>query len=229
MQVSELILYLLLHWSARKMCIPNASMHNGFLTSSYSVLLFCFFFSLGKKDKFRRNNGCVKSCYTYQEPLPTWSEEDNNIQFTLQVCVLWQFQSPVKFIYLFVMIHKGFSHCECICVVFHSGESCSHCSSWQIYLWSSFTQRRIHHLRCLIPMLKCNGMPQTCILCPLPQPSFVLFLPTTSSIAYAQTIFLSVTIACFAFVSFVYFLNIYTLIQVTSSQETISSYYHASK
>ena len=34
---------------------------------------------------------------------------------------------------------------------------------------------RIHHLWCLIPMLKCNDMPLTYILCPLPQLSFVFF------------------------------------------------------
>ena len=169
-----------------------------------AIAFFCFVFLWGKKINSGETTDVWNPATRVKKPLPTWSEEDNNIQFTLQVCVLWQFQSSVKFIYLFVMIHKGFSHCECICVVFHSGESCSHCSSWQIYLWSSFTQRRIHHLRCLIPMLKCNGMPQTCILCPLPQPSFVLFLPTTSSIAYAQTIFLSVTIALHLFPLFIF-------------------------
>ena len=46
-----------------------------------------------------------------------------------------------------------------------------------------------------------------------------VFFPTTPSIAYAQTIFLSVIIASHYFVFFVYFLNIYKLIQVTSSEK----------
>ena len=75
-------LYLLLHWSARKMCIPNASIHNVFLTCSYSVLLFCF--SLGRKDKFRRNNRCVKSGYMYQETSTNlmWRRQQYTIHFT---------------------------------------------------------------------------------------------------------------------------------------------------
>ena len=60
----------------------------------------------------------------------------------------------------------------------------------------AITQRhqrfRIHQLWCLIPMLKCNDMPQTCTVCPLPQLSFVFVFPTTLSIAYAQTLFLTV-------------------------------------
>ena len=70
------------NWSAHKMRIPNASMHNVFLTCSYSVLLFCF--SLGKKDKFRRNNRCVKSCYTCQETFTNmiWRRQEYTIHFT---------------------------------------------------------------------------------------------------------------------------------------------------
>ena len=145
-----------------------------------AIAFFCFvFFSLGKKDKFRRNNGCVKSCYTYQEPLPTWSEEDNNIQFTLQVCFLWHFQSSFRFIYLYVTIHKGFS----------SLWMCGISLWWIMFTLQFMTNKSLvvfyttSSTWCLIPMLKCNDMLQTCILCPWPQLSFVFFFSTTSSIA----------------------------------------------
>ena len=71
--------------------------------SSLAIAFFCFIFPRWKKDEYTK------------KPWPTWSEEDDKIKFTLQVCVIWHFQS------------LGF--------VFHFGESCSLCSSWQINLW----------------------------------------------------------------------------------------------
>lgn len=192
-----------------------------------AIAFFCFvFFSLGKKDKFRRNNGCVKSCYTYQEPLPTWSEEDNNIQFTLQVCVLWQFQSSVKFIYLFVMIHKGFSSLW-MCGI----------SLW----WILFTLQFMTNISLVIfhttkdpslTVLNSHVEVQWYATNVHPMSTATTFLCVLSSYNFINSLCtdnIFVSNYCFAFVSFVYFLNIYTLIQVTSSQETISSYYHGSK
>ena len=205
------------------MRIPNASIHNVFLTCSYSVFLFCF--SLGKKDKFRRNNGCVKSCYTYQEPLPTWSEEDNNIQFTLQVCFLWHFQSSFRFIYLYVIIHKGFS----------SLWMCGISLWWIMFTLQFMTNKSLVAGRLLhnvinmvlnshveVQWYATNVHPMsmaTTFLCVLFFYNFINSLST-------DNIFVN---NCFAFVFFVYFLNNFKLIQVTSSQETILSYYHASK
>ena len=169
-----------------------------------AIAFFCLVFPRGKKINSGEITDVWNPATCIKKPLPTWFEEDNNIQFTLQVCVLWHFQSSVRFIYLFVIIHKGFSSLwmrgvwwimftlqfmtNKSLVIFHTTSS----TFKDPFLW------------CLIPMLKCNEIPQTCILCPLPQLSFVFFFRTTSSIAYAQTIFSSVIIALHLFSLFIF-------------------------
>ena len=156
------------------MCIPNASIHNVFLTCSYSVLLFCF--SLGRKDKFRRNNRCVKSCYMYQETFTNMMRirQQYTIHFT-GMCFMTL--SIFCQIYLFICYNSQRSP---ITVDVWYFTLVNHVQ-WQFMTNKSLviTQLRQHlrirHLWCLIPMLKCNDMPLTYILCPLPQLSFVFF------------------------------------------------------
>ena len=209
------------------MRIPNASMHNVFLTCSYSVLLFCF--PWRKKINSGETTDVWNPVTCIKKPLPTWSEEDNNIhvQFALQVCVLWHFQSSVRYIYLFVIIHKGFSSLWMCClrwimftlqfmtdkslVIFHTTSSTFNDPSLMVL-----------NSRVEVQWYATNVHPMsiaTTFLC-------VLFSYDSINSLCTDNIFVS---NCFAFVFFVYFLNMYKLIQVTSSQETISSYYHARK
>ena len=168
-------LYLLLHWSARKMCIPNASVHNVFLTCSY-IAFFCFVFLWGEKINSGETTDVWNPATCIKKPLPTWCEEDNNIQFTLQVCVLWHFQFSVRFIYLYVIIHKGLpSLWMCGISLWWIMCTLQFITNKSLVITQLRQHLRIHHLWCLIPMLKCNDMPLTYILCPLPQLSFVFF------------------------------------------------------
>ena len=73
-----------------------------------AIAFFCFVFPRGKQiNSLAETTDVWNPATCIKKPLPTWSEEDNNIQFTLQVCVLWHFQFSVRFIYLYVIIHKG--------------------------------------------------------------------------------------------------------------------------
>ena len=144
-----------------------------------AIAFFCFVFPWGKKINSGETTDVWNPATCIKKPLPTWSEEDNNIQFTLQVCFLWHFQSSFRFIYLYVIIHKGFSSLW-MCGI----------SLWWIMFTLQFMRNKslvvfytTSSTWCLIPMLKCNDMLQTCILCPWPQLSFVFFFSTTSSIA----------------------------------------------
>ena len=74
-----------------------------------AIAFFCFVFLWGKKINSGETTDVWNPATRVKKPLPTWSEEDKNIQFTLQVCVLWHFQSSVRCIYFFAIIHKGFS------------------------------------------------------------------------------------------------------------------------
>ena len=157
------------------MRIPNASMHNVLLTCSYSVLLFCF--SLGRKDKFRRNNRCVKSCYMYQETFTKymmWRRQQYTIHFT-GMCFMTL--SIFCQIYLFIcIIHKGLPSLW-MCGIWLWWIMCTlqFMTNKSLVITHRQQHLRIHHLWCLIPVLKCNDMPLTYILCPLPQLSFVFF------------------------------------------------------
>ena len=224
-QVSERI-YVLLHWSAHKVRIPNASIHNVFLTCSYSVLLFCF--PLGKKDKFRRNNRCVKSCYTCQETFTNmiWRRQQYTIHFTgmcsMTISIFCQ-------IYLFICndSQRFLSLWMHMCGI----------SLW----WIMFTLQFMTNISLVIfhttkdpslTVLNSHVEVQWYATNVHPMSTATTFLCVISSYNFINSLCtdnIFVSNYCFAFVSFVYFLNIYTLIQVTSSQETISSYYHASK
>ena len=192
-----------------------------------AIAFFCFvFFPWGKKINSGETTDVWNPATCIKKPLPTWSEEDNNIQFTLQVCVLWQFQSSVKFIYLFVMIHKGFSSLW-MCGI----------SLW----WILFTLQFMTNISLVIfhttkdpslTVLNSHVEVQWYATNVHPMSTATTFLCVLSSYNFINSLCtdnIFVSNYCFAFVSFVYFLNIYTLIQVTSSQETISSYYHGSK
>ena len=146
-----------------------------------------------------------------KKPLPTWSEEDKNIQFTLQVCVLWYFQSSVRCIYFFVIIHKGFSPLwmcglwwimftlqfmtDKSLVIFHTTSSTFHDPSLMVL--NSHVEVQWYAIN-VHPMSIA-----TTFLCVLFSYNFINSLCT-------DNIFVS---NCFAFVFFVYFLNIYKLIQ----------------
>ena len=157
-----------------------------------AIAFFCFVFLWGKKINSGETTDVWNPATRVKKPLPTWSEEDKNIQFTLQVCVLWYFQSSVRCIYFFVIIHKGFSPLW-MCGLWWIMFTLQFMTDKSLFIFHTTSSTfHDHYLWCLIPMLKCNNMPQTCILCPLPQLFFVFVFLTTSSIAYAQTIFLSV-------------------------------------
>ena len=67
-----------------------------------AIAFFCFVFLWGEKINSGETTDVWNPATCIKKPLPTWCEEDNNIQFTLQVCVLWHFQSSVRFICLYV-------------------------------------------------------------------------------------------------------------------------------
>ena len=192
-----------------------------------AIAFFCFVFLWGKKINSGETTDVWNPATRVKKPLPTWSEEDKNIQFTLQVCVLWYFQSSVRCIYFFVIIHKGFSPLwmcglwwimftlqfmtDKSLVIFHTTSSTFHDPSLMVlnsHVEVQWYATNVHPVSTA-----------TTFLCVLFSYNFINSLCT-------DNIFVS---NCFAFVFFVYFLNIYKLIQVTSSQETISSYYHARK
>ena len=199
-----------------------------------AIAFFYFVFLWGEKINSGETTDVWNPATCIKKPLPTWCEEDNNIQFTLQVCVLWHFQFSVRFIYLYVIIHKGLpSLWMCGISLWWIMCTLQFMTNKSLVITQLRQHLRIHHSGPPLMVLNSHAEVQwyatnvhpmsiaTTFLC--------VFFPTTPSIAYAQTIFLSVIIALHYFVFFVYFLNIYKLIQVTSSQETTSSYYHASK
>ena len=192
-----------------------------------AIAFFCFVFLWGKKINSGETTDVWNPATRVKKPLPTWSEEDKNIQFTLQVCVLWHFQSSVRCIYFFVIIHKGFSSLwmcglwwimftlqfmtDKSLIIFHTASSTFHDPSPMVlnsHVEVQWYATNVHPMSIA-----------TTFLCVLFSYNFINSLCT-------DNIFVS---NCFAFVFFVYFLNIYKLIQVTSSEETISSYYHARK
>ena len=155
--------------------MPPCIMFSLHVATVYSVLLFCF--SLETKIKSGETTNVWNPVTCIKKPLlSTWSEEDNNIQLTLQVCVLWHFQFSVRFIYLYVIIHKGLpSLWMCGISLWWIMCTLQFITNKSLVITQLRQHLRIHHLWCLIPMLKCNDMPLTYILCPLPQLSFVFF------------------------------------------------------
>ena len=141
-----------------------------------AIAFFCFVFLWGEKINSGETTDVWNPATCIKKPLPTWCEEDNNIQFTLQVCVLWHFQFSVRFIYLYLIIHKGLpSLWMCGISLWWIMCTLQFMTNKSLVITQLRQHLRIHHLWCLIPMPKCTDMPLTYILCPLPQLSFVFF------------------------------------------------------
>ena len=158
-----------------------------------AIAFFCFVFLWGEKINSGETTVVWNPATCIKKPLPTWCEEDNNIQFTLQVCVVWHFQFSVRFIYLYVIIHKGLpSLWMCGISLWWIMCTLQFCKTNKSLVITQLHQHlRILHLWCLIPMLKCNDMPLTYILCPLPQLSFVFFSYNSINSLCTDNIFVS--------------------------------------